>query len=144
MLSSTLHSLIIWPTREAVRGHMPKSFKPKFRKCCCIIDCTEIFVERTYNLKARAETWSNYKHQNTMKYLVGVTPAGALSFLSDGWGRCASDKLITLHSGFLKKTRPWGCDTSRQGISGQGRASSCWGNSLYPKLHKGEVTVVSL
>lgn len=54
-------------------------------------------------MKARAETWSNYNHQNTIKYLIGITPAGSISFLSDGWGGRASDKLITLDSNFLNK-----------------------------------------
>ncbi|XP_056441150.1 uncharacterized protein LOC130378406 isoform X2 [Gadus chalcogrammus] len=95
MLSSIVKPLIMWPSKDAVRANMPKCFKPKFRNCRCIIDCTEIFIERTHNLKARAETWSNYKHQNTMKYLIGITPAGAISFLSSGWGGRASDKVIT-------------------------------------------------
>lgn len=79
MLSSIVKPLIMWPSKNAVRADMAKCFKPKFRNCRCIIDCTEIFIERTYNLKARAETWSNYKHQNTIKYLIGITPAGAIS-----------------------------------------------------------------
>ncbi|XP_056441445.1 uncharacterized protein LOC130391619 isoform X1 [Gadus chalcogrammus] len=103
MLSSIVKPLIMWPSKDAVRANMPKCFKPKFRNCRCIIDCTEIFIERTHNLKARAETWSNYKHQNTMKYLIGITPAGAISFLSSGWGGRASDKVITLDSAFLGK-----------------------------------------
>ena len=103
MLSSIVKPFIMWPSKDAVRANMPKCFKPKFRNCRCIIDCTEIFIERTHNLKARAETWSNYKHQNTMKYLIGITPAGAISFLSSGWGGRASDKVITLDSGFLGK-----------------------------------------
>lgn len=103
MLSLALKPLIIWPSKDAVIANMPRCFKPKFKNCRCIIDCTEIFIERTYNLKARAETWSNYKHQNTIKYLIGITPAGAISFLSDGWGGRASDKMITVDSGFLGK-----------------------------------------
>ena len=103
MLSSILKPLIMWPSKDAVRANMPKCFKTKFKNYRCIIDCTEIFIERTYNLKARAETWSNYKHQNTIKYLIGITPAGAISFLSSGWGGRASDKVITLDSGFLGK-----------------------------------------
>ncbi|XP_041918206.1 uncharacterized protein LOC121682219 [Alosa sapidissima] len=54
LLSSVLKPLVIWPSKEAVRANLPKSFKPKFKNCRCIIDCTEIFIERTYNLKARA------------------------------------------------------------------------------------------
>lgn len=103
VLSLIVRPLITWPSRDAIRANMPNSFKPKFKNCCCIIDCTEVFIERPVNLKARAETWSNYKHQNTIKYLIGITPAGAISFLSKGWGGRASDKLITLESGFLCK-----------------------------------------
>ena len=36
-----------------------------------------------------------------MNYLIGVTPAGAVGFLSCGWGGCVSDKEITLKSRFL-------------------------------------------
>ena len=49
----------------------------------------------------RAITWSNYKHTNTMKYLIGVSPAGAITFLSHDWGGRISDKQLTIESGFL-------------------------------------------
>ena len=65
--------------------------------CVCIIDCSEIKIERHFNLNSRAQTWSNYKHSNTIKYLIGITPAGAVSFLSHGWGGRVS-KEITLKS----------------------------------------------
>ena len=53
----------------------------QFKDCVCIIDCSEIFIERPKNLIARAQTRSNYKHNNTSKYLIGITPAGAKSHL---------------------------------------------------------------
>ena len=47
-----------------------------------MIDCTEIYIERPLNLQARAQTSYNYKNTNTMKYLIAITPVGAVSFLS--------------------------------------------------------------
>ena len=45
--------------------------------------------------------YSNYKSHNTVKYMIRITLAGAVSVLSHGWGRHASEKMITLNSGFL-------------------------------------------
>ena len=53
----------------------------KFSKSVVIIDCTEIFIERPTDLLARAQVWSNYKHHSTVKFLIGITPQGTISFL---------------------------------------------------------------
>ncbi|XP_047129638.1 uncharacterized protein LOC124809549 [Hydra vulgaris] len=92
--------LIIWPSLTAIRHNMPSQFL-NFKKCVVIIDCTDIFIQRPNNLEARAITWSNYKSTNTIKYLIVVSPAEAITFLSHGWGGRISDKEITIKSGFL-------------------------------------------
>ncbi|XP_041366778.1 uncharacterized protein LOC121381518 [Gigantopelta aegis] len=98
---------IFWPDREELQLSMPMEFRKHFgTKVSVIIDCFEVFIERPSNLLARSETWSNYKHHNTVKYLIGITPQGAVSFLSKGWGGRVSDKHVTEHCGLLSKLLP--------------------------------------
>ena len=40
------------------------------------------------------------KHHNTIKFLVGISPSGFITFLSSCYGGRASDKFITKDSGF--------------------------------------------
>ena len=115
VLSGILRNFIVQPEREPLRRNLPSSFK-KFKSCVCIIDCTEVFIERPFNLNARAQIFSNYKSRNTIKYLVGITPSGAVSFLSTGWGGRASDKEITLNSGFLDKVTFIDCVLADRGF----------------------------
>ena len=98
-LSGILRNFIVWPKREALRRNLPSSFK-KIKNRVCIIDYTEVFIGRPFNLNDRSQTFANYKSINTIKYLVGITPSGAVSFLSAGWNGRAYDKEITLSSGF--------------------------------------------
>ena len=51
------------------------------------------FIEHPCSYKARAQTYSNYKKHNTVKFLDGITPNGAFSFLSKCWGGRALIKL---------------------------------------------------
>ena len=84
LIAAHTTNLIVWPGHGTIRRHLPRSFKNNLKDCVCIINCSEIFIERPKNLKAGAQTWSNYKHNNTSKYLIGITPARAISFLSLG------------------------------------------------------------
>ncbi|XP_056022093.1 uncharacterized protein LOC130054979 [Ostrea edulis] len=65
------------------------------------LDATEFFVQRPRNPTTQSRTWSNYKSKNTFKALVGITPNGAFSFISDLWSGNISDRCITEKSGFL-------------------------------------------
>ena len=79
-----LHFLIYWPGREELQRTMPRCFMRSFgKKVAVIIDCFEIFIDRPSNLVARAYTWSNYKHHNTIKILLGTTPQGVVCFVSE-------------------------------------------------------------
>ena len=91
--------LIKWPTQEQLKKTIPSDFKGHFNKSVCIIDCLEVFCERPSDLKARALIYSNYKHHNTVKVLIGITPQGVISYVSKGWGGRVSDKHLTENCG---------------------------------------------
>ena len=79
-LDVRLAPLINSPEREDLWRTMPQCFKYSFgNKTTVIIDCFEVFINRPSNLLARAQTWSSYKHHNTVKVLIGITPQGTIS-----------------------------------------------------------------
>ncbi len=106
LLHSKLKPLIRWPDREVLRKTMPMAFRKNFPSCVVIIDCFEIFLDRPTSLLARAQTYSAYKHHNTVKYLIGITPQGTVSFISNGWGGRTSDKHLTEHSNLYDNLLP--------------------------------------
>ena len=79
-----LGPLVKWPDRGELVRTQPMEFRKIFGKCVVIIDCFEVFMERPTNLKARAQTWFNYKHYNTAKFLIGLAPQGVITFISKG------------------------------------------------------------
>ncbi len=85
---------------------MPMDFRKHFPNCVVIVDCFEKFLEHPTCLLARAQTYSAYKHHNTVKYLLGITPQGTVSYISEGWGGRASDKHITEHCSLLQNLVP--------------------------------------
>ena len=101
-----LKFLIKWPSREVIKENMPPLFKQLYPECICIIDCSEIYIDMPTRDEARSITYSNYKKHNMIKFLIGITPCGSISFLSQCWGGKVSDKMLTQESGFLNHLEP--------------------------------------
>ena len=106
LLFSKLKHLIIWPDRDSLQKTMPMVFRKHYPNCVVVIDCFEIFINRPTSLLVRAQTYSKYKHHNTVKYLIGITPQGSVSYISDEWGGRTSDKFLTEHCSFLSYLIP--------------------------------------
>ena len=97
-----LRQLNIWPSREAVDNIMPEDFKKKYPLTRAIIDCTEIRCQMPSSLYLNGELFSNYKHNTTFKGWIGISPGGAVTFVSQLYTGSISDKEIVIRSGFLK------------------------------------------
>ena len=100
-----LQPLIFWPTQEQNNRNYPNCFK-MFQNTIGIIDCTEGALEKPSLAKAQAQTYSSYKSKNTWKKLICVTPSGTISFVSKGYGGCASNRYITETCAVLEKVKP--------------------------------------
>ena len=106
LLREELEPLVCWPTKEQIVGHMPPTFKAKYPDVVVFIDCTEIKMETPSALDNQSACYSHYKSNTTMKGLVGITPSGVCSFVSDLYTGSISDKEIIVKSGFLDKLSP--------------------------------------
>ncbi|XP_046578747.1 uncharacterized protein LOC124286417 [Haliotis rubra] len=106
ILARKLKDCIVWLPRDVIRSAMPMSFKTTYPHTTCIIDCTEMFLQRPFSLKVRAQTYSTYKSHNTAKILVAIAPNGYIMYVSRCYGGRASDVYITKNSGFLNYLLP--------------------------------------
>ena len=98
---------IFWSERKVLQRSMPICIQTAFgSQVTVIIDCFKIYTRIPIALDSRATTWSNYKHNNTVKYLVGISPQGVITLISKGWGGRASDKHIVENCGLLDNILP--------------------------------------
>ena len=102
-----LQWLILWPDRSIIQRNMPDMFLKYYPKCRVIIDCTEVYIETPSSLEIAAMCWSNYKQHYTVKFLIGITPNGAISFASPVYGGRASDAFIVKDCRFLNSLQPY-------------------------------------
>ena len=95
------HAPVVWLPREVIWQNLQNVFRKEgYSNCRVILDCAEVFIEWSKSLRNQAYAWSDFKHHNTIKLLVGISPNGFITFLLDGYGGRASDKYLTKDSDF--------------------------------------------
>lgn len=63
-------------------------------------------MEWPSSLVSQANTFSSYKNRNTIKVLIGITPSGAISFVSEAYEGSISDRQLFEVCGLLEKLEP--------------------------------------
>ena len=118
---------------------MPMCFQCTFdRKMTVIINCSEVSIDKPTNLLARAQTFSLYKHPNTIKVLIGIIPQGTVPFVTEAWGGRTSDKFLTENCGILDKLLPEDTDMADVGFTISESVGLRHGELVIPALTKGK------
>ncbi|XP_064462131.1 uncharacterized protein LOC135372454 [Ornithodoros turicata] len=96
-----LSQLPLWMSKEKVQEEMPPAFREKYSSTRVILDATEIKCQTASSLALQSARFSNYKSTNTFKGLIGMSPDGTVTFVSNLFPGSISDKECVRQSGFL-------------------------------------------
>ena len=94
VLAFALARLFPQPDEELIWSVAPPKFKKLYSRLVGIIDCTECKTQTPSEKLAQRALWSEYKHNNTIKYLVIVSPSGATVYVSPAFPGRISDPQI--------------------------------------------------
>ncbi|GAB6020286.1 hypothetical protein CHUAL_014115 [Chamberlinius hualienensis] len=72
--------------------------------CKVTVDCFEIKTVKPSTSEKQTSMWSEHKKSHTMKYLIGLTAGGIISFKSKGYGGSSTDEFIAADCGILSKS----------------------------------------
>ncbi|CAN7948855.1 unnamed protein product [Ixodes hexagonus] len=97
-----LTQLPLWLSRRAIDEAMPLAFVEKYPSTRVLLDATEIRFEVPSSFVTQSSVFSHYKSTHTLKGLIGVSPDGLVTFVSELFTGCTSDRECVVRSGFLE------------------------------------------
>uniref|UniRef100_A0A4W5Q820 DDE Tnp4 domain-containing protein n=1 Tax=Hucho hucho TaxID=62062 RepID=A0A4W5Q820_9TELE len=100
-----LGSARIWIPKETIKVHLPPEFKD-YPDTQVVIDCTKLCCQTPSSLLLQSEVFSSYKSHCTFKGLLGMSPHGAVTFVSLLYAGSVSDKEIFKQSGIISLLTP--------------------------------------
>ena len=104
--ATILKSFVFVPDQGTINVTKPPRFS-SIQHLNMIIDCSELFIETPKNHLLQRLSWSSYKHHNTFKFLVGISPNSMITFISKAFCGSISDKEICIQSRFFDVLEPY-------------------------------------
>ncbi|KAH9380559.1 hypothetical protein HPB48_017331 [Haemaphysalis longicornis] len=102
-LKEIMKCIEVWLPISRIQSSMPQSFIDSGHEDnTCIFDDTEVSLERSKKQRARAQTYSSYKANNTVKFLMVIAPDG---FFNVRVPRVRRPRLRQVHSEALRSPR---------------------------------------
>lgn len=94
--------LIRLPTLDEVSKYTPSNFlRQGYHRMIMLLDATEQPINASWQTEMNWATYSSYKGGHTAKFLVGITPAGVICYVSDAYGGHTSDVDLVRVSGLV-------------------------------------------
>ncbi|GFY50922.1 uncharacterized protein TNIN_466421 [Trichonephila inaurata madagascariensis] len=106
VIFSKLKMFPLFPNKNQVTQYMPPAFRMHFKDVRIIVDCTEFTIQKPSSPKEQQMTFSCYKNANTLKGMIGITPNGAISFISELYCGSISDKQLFIKSKLMDLLEP--------------------------------------
>lgn len=101
-LRRELQPYVRLPRVEEVKEYAPESFVTAgLDNVVVVLDATELEIVRVWQTDLAYVLYSTYKRRPTGKFLLGITPAGAICFVSNMYGGRLSDTEVVIRSGFI-------------------------------------------
>ncbi|XP_047197435.1 uncharacterized protein LOC118115220 [Hippoglossus stenolepis] len=99
-LYALLGAVGIWMSPENIRATMPGVFG-QFSDTQVLVDSVEMRCEMPSSFLSQRETFSLYKSHTTLKGMIGVSPHGAVTFVSSLFSGSVSDTELFRQSGIF-------------------------------------------
>lgn len=113
-LAGSLRPILRTPDVKTVASSAPRNFRRKgLASVGLVLDATEYAVDKVWQTEAQRALWSQYKKAYTAKLLIAITPAGAISFVSDAYAGRMSDVELVQQCGILE-------ELEKEGFGGKG------------------------
>ena len=109
--------------------------RPAAHALHAVIDGFEFHVAKSTDLEVQRLTWSNYKKANTLKFLIGCTPGGSISYVSAAYPGSVADDDLTDTCGILELIDELGVILADKGfeILNLANKNKCGGVILPPR-----------